>query len=230
MGFIRWITGFAGAIVAQIQYFAIVLAVGMGIGAYGTYWLMNTMRKAEAFVKAEQVQTQTKADVKDLYQGEKAINTKVDEVRTNAVAVNKEIARYVPATVLPKAKPKKIPSQRKPIQTEPVAPPEENVGQGVRVPTPVEDKCDCVGASPTLSLAAVWVLNAQRSGLAPPSATWLDAAAQTPTEVGMRELYEADASLSAQCLENAVRHNALIDYVENLQARQNGESLPHPQE
>lgn len=70
-----------------------------------------------------------------------------------------------------------------------------------------------------LSVGAVGLLNAARSGadVQPPA----DVAAQSEasTAVGLRELSEADIELARQYRELAADHDALVEYVEQYQQR-----------
>lgn len=71
----------------------------------------------------------------------------------------------------------------------------------------------------SLTLGAVGLLNAARTGSGLQPSIGFDAQGQTSTAIGLRELSMADIKLAEQYRELAADHDALVEYVEDYQAR-----------
>lgn len=72
-----------------------------------------------------------------------------------------------------------------------------------------------------LSVGAVGLLNAARTGADVQPAPDLDAQSQAPSAIGLRELSESDTEIAGQYRELAADHDALVEYVEQYQKRLN---------
>jgi len=86
-------------------------------------------------------------------------------------------------------------------------------GEAVR-----ENDCSC--ASPTLSVGAVWLLNAARQGTSPDTSNWSAEEVQAPTDIGLQELAVSDTELAGQYNELAADHDSCVEYVQGLVADQ----------
>jgi hypothetical protein len=73
---------------------------------------------------------------------------------------------------------------------------------------------------PSLSASLVGVLNAARSGAAPPSTAWLDAEGQQTSFTRLSGLAASDNVIAGMYTALGIRHDALVDYVADLQAKQ----------
>lgn len=77
---------------------------------------------------------------------------------------------------------------------------------------------DC--PSSVLSVGAVRLLNAARSGEVVDPSAWIDEEVIQDTEIGLQELSVADIELTEQFQELAANHDALVDAVAEYQAEQ----------
>lgn len=70
-----------------------------------------------------------------------------------------------------------------------------------------------------LTVGAVGLLNAARTGTDFQPTAYLDAEIKAATSIGMRELSQADIDLASQYRQLAADHDALVDYVEQYKVR-----------
>lgn len=78
---------------------------------------------------------------------------------------------------------------------------------------------------PVLDVGTVRLLNDAREGAASDPAIFSDGASQAPSDVGQAELIDNDLQVIGLYHELAIKHDALVDYVESLinkQAEQDG--------
>lgn len=67
-----------------------------------------------------------------------------------------------------------------------------------------------------LDVGTVWLLNSARDGSTPDPAGLVDGASQAPSGIGLPELLDNDLEVVQLYRELAVRHDALVDYVESI--------------
>ena len=76
-----------------------------------------------------------------------------------------------------------------------------------------------------LTIGDVRMLNNIRSNTADSAAPISDAEGRAASEVAVKDLIESDSEVSTQYNELAIRHNALVDYIQNLAKKLNDKIL-----
>jgi hypothetical protein len=171
---------------SKAKYILLALIAGLVIGGF-VGWYEKSLR-----VEAAQVEAVTKARTTDANEVAKALANDVQleevkvEIREKTKYITKEIVKYVPTT--------------------PARDYQENASVSSQ-----SGGSDC--APVHLSYGAVSLLNESRGHEAFHPDEWSNAEIEAPTEIGMRELSQADAELAGLYQELAANHDQLVEDV-----------------
>lgn len=179
---------------ANIKNVLIAAVIGLAVGFGTGFYAKSQFFKADQLDTAVKVQEQTKADIKDGVQTSVAVEKKADQAVENVSAIRKQVAKRLadkPAQSVVISNP----TQQEPGNEEP------RIGL-------------CVHPDPSLDVGTVRLLNAAREGAALDPASLGDDASKAPSGIGIAELVDNDLEVVGLYQELAVKHNALVDFVE----------------
>lgn len=192
----------------------ILIAIGVAfmLGFAAGIAVISHMDKSEAVEVAQARTSAVKVDAVSAVDAAQKADTslieKKDEIQTQTREAKKEVKRYATR-----------PSQ--PVRsTEPANAPDNETQQHDVQPT------SACRADDRLSIGTVSVLNAHRAGVPLDRAALPgDAEGKAPSDVEVEDLVDADIEVAGMYRELAQGHDALVDYVRELQRKQQQAAL-----
>lgn len=188
----------------SIKYIAIALAIGLLTGGYGGWLIKAKFEVAKQVAVVVEARKEDSHAIDQAQQSDQVLAQKADSNETNSNQIKKEIKRYA----TPKAPVVSDRGQPDPVHIV--------VGEGIKIPPMV-----CDGGDTRLSFGELRLLNAARRGTGVDSAALpSDAEGQATSDVTRDTFIENDIEVTRLYHELADDHDALVEFVLELQRKQ----------